>query len=697
MRDISFSANKFQVAKEIARVLHGPDYAPHSPLPLNFDIKLFFNRRSRLHTGKGALTLPTVELGEQFLREYGQSTGRKLLPVCGRNIKFTKSRNDAKPDIVENIRRLPYQDAQAVEERDKRTQQLQSESISVTTLQFGWECRDQVFSSELEYHFSGDALRTPIRAPRLQDRFFTCHVSFDAERREIRLSLRGDAELKIIAIRFAQIQWCSADVSSRTHSIFFCLHTPPAYESQLILEPGAKRQRIVALDSAHALVAPYTSLAIRLICRDRYGVSNFRRLSQLAHLQSFSDSDYPVEHRGLFSNEVLEELENWLRELEWIVGFQVEALVRSLVIDPTEILGLRHRLASIIEEKGAHYTSLLLRHFATRVKALYWDSTESGDLPESVEQCFISSQREYSTQSPLAKPADSVFDCLHVTITPTTRFLEGPFPERSNRVIRWYPNHHNCFLRVSFVDEDRLQFRFDREVDGPAFTRLRVGPILKTGLVVAGRFFKFLAYSQSALKEHAVWFVADFFDRQNSCLVDASTIIKSLGTFDNLEFDPTLIYCPARYGARISQAFTATDVSISVEAEEVLLERDVQDANKKWCFTDGVGTISLDLASDIWRKLQSGRRRAKRVKSFPRAFQVRFMGSKGMLSVDHLLSGRVVCLRDSMIKFEAPESREIEIAQAFERPRKYFLNRPLIMILEHLGEQKCMVTFLQPS
>jgi len=57
-----------------------------------------------------------------------------------------------------------------------------------------------------------------------------------------------------------------------------------------------------------------------------------------------------------------------------------------------------------------------------------------------------------------------------------------------------------------------------------------------------------------------------------------------------------------------------------------------------------------------------------------------------MLSVDYTLSGRAICLRDSMIKFSALESREIEIARAFDSPGKYYLNRPLIMILEHLGE-----------
>jgi hypothetical protein len=38
-----------------------------------------------------------------------------------------------------------------------------------------------------------------------------------------------------------------------------------------------------------------------------------------------------------------------------------------------------------------------------------------------------------------------------------------------------------------------------------------------------------------------------------------------------------------------------------------------------------------------------------------------------------------------MIKFDAPRTTNIEIARAFDRPGLYFLNRPLIMLLEGLG------------
>lgn len=166
--------------------------------------------------------------------------------------------------------------------------------------------------------------------------------------------------------------------------------------------------------------------------------------------------------------------------------------------------------------------------------------------------------------------------------------------------------------------------------------------------------------------------------------VDASSIIAGLGTFHDLEFDRQLVYCPARYAARISQAFTATD-AVRVDVEEVFEIDDIYTSDRKYQFTDGVGTLSSELSRTIWSELKKTKRKRLH-KDFPSAYQIRYKGSKGMLSVDYKLTGSVVCLRPSMIKFLTPEStQDIEIARAFDRPGPYFLNRPLIMLLEGLG------------
>jgi hypothetical protein len=177
--------------------------------------------------------------------------------------------------------------------------------------------------------------------------------------------------------------------------------------------------------------------------------------------------------------------------------------------------------------------------------------------------------------------------------------------------------------------------------------------------------------------------VKPFYDRTHG-YVDAASIIDSLGTFHDLTFDRNLIYCPARYAARISQAFTATD-AVRVDVEEVFQKDDISTEDGKYQFTDGVGTLSSELSRKVWSELKKTKRKRLH-RDAPSAYQIRFMGSKGMLSVDHTLRGSAICLRPSMIKFLTPETaRDIEIARAFDRPGAYFLNRPLIMLLEGLG------------
>lgn len=209
----------------------------------------------------------------------------------------------------------------------------------------------------------------------------------------------------------------------------------------------------------------------------------------------------------------------------------------------------------------------------------------------------------------------------------------------------------------------------------------RFGIILNDGLTIASRTFRFLGYAQSSLKEHSVWFMMDFVDDQGHTVTPSSIIRRIVGNFKKLAYDPKLIYCPAR----IALAFSSTDSSVTAEAEEVFIERDTMDSTQKWTFTDGIGTISPELARAIWKELKAKGRRSHRGLAYPRAYQIRFMDCKGVLSVNYKLSGRAICIRESMIKFDAPNSREVEIAQASDKPHQFYLNLPLIMLLEDLG------------
>ncbi|KAI0361727.1 RdRP-domain-containing protein [Trametes cingulata] len=700
MTNIVYGTSPHKLKLELASILHAPPFHILPAPPINFEVYLFPRTKRSSQWQSGALTLPSAEVGNLFLQLYGGPQPQRFLTLGTIRVRFQLSRREPRRDVLERIRRQPFEDPRISQAREREAEELQSLEAQVCTIQFGWECRDKVYSIEWE-------------------KSCAAVLHFVEERREFRVKVRGVGleNTRIIAIRASQIAWVSAAVHppSGIPTIFFSLSNPPAFETEqalsdftnilaAVLERSSTpcRRRWSAFDESHEPVAPYTSLALRLECRSLGDLDTFRKLARAAQVRP-DNFAYHIDRRGLFAQNVRDEYALWAARQPWTVAFQVEALLRSWLLDFREALRLCQPIEKLTRQKGREYTAALLRDFAAYAKALYWygedraRSEEGRTLPaeaslEDPVALFnrVRAKFVYKPMPTALETADATapFHCLRVTVTPTTMILEGPFPERSNRVMRTYFRSQDCFLRVSFQDEDRLQLRFDREVDSRDFVSRRVKRILLDGLTMAGAHFDFLAYSQSALKEHAVWFVKPFKHVGSdgyTRIVDAATIIDSLGTFRNLPFDPKLIYCPARYAARISQAFTATDASIAVDVGQIIAGRDITSASGTYIFTDGVGTISPQLAKEIWRALQEKRGRGRRDRTYPRAYQVRFQGSKGMLSVDHTLSGRSILLRPSMIKFESPSSLTIEIARAFDKPGDYYLNRPLIMLLEGLG------------
>lgn len=91
------------------------------------------------------------------------------------------------------------------------------------------------------------------------------------------------------------------------------------------------------------------------------------------------------------------------------------------------------------------------------------------------------------------------------------------------------------------------------------------------------------------------------------------------------------------------------------------------------------------MADAIHDALQRGSERTGRGRRTPSVFQVRIQGAKGVLNVDPMLDDFVILLRPSMVKFESINDHDVEIARSFSKPGKFFLNRPLIMILGGLG------------
>jgi RNA-dependent RNA polymerase len=460
MRNIAFVVDEKTVIREIAAILHKPPYSDHAPnaLPLNFKVFFFPNKRNPglKHGGCGKLTLPSEAVGQLFLAEYGELAGPRRRPffIGGRPIVFSESKTTPRADVLEEITRLPYLDPQALQEQQKIAEQFARERVRVRTVQFGWFCRDYVFSCEYERGCESGYIR------------------FEDESRELRVKVQDKEEdvTRVIAIHFSQIDFVSVGIRNGDPVIFFSLQRPPAFETELsefnagIAALGLfgnrsiydrhPRRRFSAFDAVHEETVAYSAYALRIVCTSPSDLQTFRSLWKTSGRAELQSSPPPLERRNLFSAHHREAFAAWLLQLDFGVAFQLEALTRRLVVDLTEALDLREDVKRVVSQDGPGFAAELLRSFYAEAKELMFEQSETGESPETMSQCFVRCERDLRKNPPKAKRVarldDDIFDCYHIMVTPSSYELQGPFPERLNRVIRKFPDHMQCtcFVRI---------------------------------------------------------------------------------------------------------------------------------------------------------------------------------------------------------------------------------------------------------
>lgn len=328
----------------------------------------------------------------------------------------------------------------------------------------------------------------------------------------------------------------------------------------------------------------------------------------------------------------------------------------------------------------------LLRHqtvdkMLARFHELFLEHLESGEAVGSSSNSSVSIRR--------------------VLVTPSRILHRAQEAESANRAIRSValminqPLHivQDLFIRVTFADEN-MSAHITSDANGeysldsldPLYQRIKA--ILKDGLLVGGRKYRFLGWSSAMLREHAVWMFADpataGFDAHS---ISTDQLRRHLGDFSG-------IHVVAKWAARLAQCFSATIATNELPRSNIRYVADINtvgQGGKEYVFSDGVGTMSLQRArlmyADYLRHIGKGRRAKKDTSEMlppdlPSAFQVRFAGAKGVLSIDTRLTGLEICLRPSMKKFESND-RTVEVCKITRRS-PYFLNRQIITLLNTL-------------
>ncbi|KAF9469267.1 RNA dependent RNA polymerase-domain-containing protein [Collybia nuda] len=697
--------DEWTVTRCIADVLHSDEFAPRRhqkqgvvDRPVNFRVKLNPSKAGGIgNDGTGTLTLPTTEVANHFLKWVKQTP----IKIEGKKVKFFRH-GPAYKALALTLDKTPYINPDIEQERAQKLWDLQ-DLLRVDAVQFGLFYRPKypsndreplcprAFSIEWERNYETESIGW---------------LSFEYDHKLIRIKLGNEMTEKkgcSIAITFASIQKIGVGYEGKPYICFDTLTPPIMEETEFYraltgddaVDNRKFKHRIGALHPGHEVVAPYAP-HLRVVLYNDLNVdmvNKFVAMCQTAGLATSKlilrcqgSTQIDAHRRGFFTPKRLYELCGILTKFPWSVAFQLEALLHNRLLHTEEVFDLLNRVRSLCERHGDTYVGDLLRTFN--------EALQVRPIRESPSTCFERVLQKFHFLA--STSSDEIFRCYHITFTPTRLVLEGPYATQSNRIIRQYQGYEDHFIRVDFRDEDRLQYRWDREVDGSSFVHQRVGGLLKGGFELAGRQFEFLAYSTSALREHAVWFMNPF-QHPEKGQVTSKSIRDAIGDFSG----STLLKHPSKYAARLAQAFTATVSSVKIWPDQW---EQVDDLGKEpYQFTDGVGTISQTLGDKIWAALCAERRDNRRNSVKPSAYQIRFLGFKGVVGVDTHLDGHpngiLMRLRGSMNKFESKQEGEadIEIAQAFERPMTCYLNRPLIMVLEDLGVRQEVFMELQEA
>ncbi|KAH7528494.1 hypothetical protein FEM48_Zijuj05G0078100 [Ziziphus jujuba var. spinosa] len=268
---------------------------------------------------------------------------------------------------------------------------------------------------------------------------------------------------------------------------------------------------------------------------------------------------------------------------------------------------------------------------------------------------------------------NNLMSCHRALITPLKIYCLGPELETSNYVVKNFAAYASDFLRVTFVDEDwsklpisAISTSIKKGFFSEAYrSRIyyRILSVLRDGIVIGAKRFEFLAFSASQLRGNSVWMFASNDD------VKAEDIREWMGCFNK-------IHSVSKCAARMGQLFSSSMQTIAVPAQDVEIIPDIEVSTdgKDYCFSDGIGKISLSFARQVAQKCG--------LNDSPSAFQIRYGGYKGVIAVDRY-SFRKLSLRKSMLKFES-KNKMLNVTKWSESMPCY-LNREIVTLLSTLG------------
>ena len=308
----------------------------------------------------------------------------------------------------------------------------------------------------------------------------------------------------------------------------------------------------------------------------------------------------------------------------------------------------------------------------TLIGARYIELKEQNNLNSpKAESNIISSNNSNNNSSSKKKNTDNgeVKDNISymrsVEITPSIIYYEVPKLERNNQIIRKFKNYQEHFIKISINDDDHNKIYY---ASSRNFKLLEiVQSLMMNGIYIGTHKFNYLTSSNSQAKQGSGW----YFNLEHTKFEKIDQVLEEMGDFKNE-------HNKYKNASRRGQCASSTTPIDFLEKENIIEIPDIKSSNGKYIYTDGIGTISFDLALKCVDKVGNNKF------SYCSAFQIRLKGIKGVVAVDPKLKDKdIICIRPSMKKYES-ENNELGIIKASGYSTGY-LNRQIIALLSGLG------------
>jgi len=166
------------------------------------------------------------------------------------------------------------------------------------------------------------------------------------------------------------------------------LHLPPLFE--VLPKPfdsgkdGPPRQ-VDSFDDHHQLVGLYSSKTLRLNLRSQQEVRPFMDQVETRDLPRVVSSKVTTDAELRITQDLLNKISRWMKEMEITISFQVEKLLRNGFIDPVKMYKIRGKIEDIVRVQGVTKAERILVLFANSLVKLE-------DLSEEKEGIVIGDQ-----------------------------------------------------------------------------------------------------------------------------------------------------------------------------------------------------------------------------------------------------------------------------------------------------------------